>query len=321
MACVRRYPELFDVVGVAVPEEEEIQAWTSRKEFDGLSWMTVEELLARDDLDAVMVECEDWNLIRYAQMCIDAGKHIHLDKPAGESIPDYERLMETAKRKNLTVQLAYMYRYNPAIVKTLEMVRNGELGEILEIDAVMSTDHPDNIRIWLQHFQGGTMHTFGCHLVDLVLLFGGMPDRIIPFRKKTMLGGIDVYDHDFAVFEYPKGISTIRTSSFEVDGFNRRQFVVCGSEGTVELKPLETGNLEKYTEMYLSTKKTLAGQPGRERRRNIDIPPIGGRYDTMMLDFAAMVRGEKQNPFTYEYELAVQRACLASCGFDVDLKG
>jgi hypothetical protein len=40
----------------------------------------------------------------------------------------------------------------------------------------------------------------------------------------------------------------------------------------------------------------------------------------MMLDFAQMVKGEKQNSFTYDYELAVQRACFAACGFEVDIK-
>ena len=40
----------------------------------------------------------------------------------------------------------------------------------------------------------------------------------------------------------------------------------------------------------------------------------------MMLDFAAMVRGEKQNPYSYEYELGLQKLILACCGRDVDLK-
>ena len=34
----------------------------------------------------------------------------------------------------------------------------------------------------------------------------------------------------------------------------------------------------------------------------------------MILDFAAMVRGEKENPFSYETELHVQQLVLAACG-------
>ena len=39
-----------------------------------------------------------------------------------------------------------------------------------------------------------------------------------------------------------------------------------------------------------------------------------------MLDFVAMVRGEKENPYTYEYELEVQKLVLAACGYDIDYK-
>ncbi len=305
MDCVRHYPELFDVVGLAVPEEEETHSWTSYAEFKDIPRMTVEELLNHDDLNAVMVECDDWNLVKYAQLCVNAGKHIHLDKPAGESIPDFEKLIHKAKTGNLTVQLAYMYRYNPAVVKALTLARSGALGEILQVDALMSTMHSDEIRQWLTHFKGGTMHIFGCHIIDLLLLFQGMPDCIVPFNKKTMIHDIDVYDHDFAVFEYPKGISTVRTSSVEINGFRRRQLVVCGTSGTVEIKPLETGIPQKFTEISVSSVK----HSGNE------VLPIAGRYDDMMLDFASIVRGEKENPFAYEHELALQRACLKACGF------
>jgi predicted dehydrogenase len=254
MACVRRFPEIFDVVGIAEPDEKTWQKFHAHRTYSGLQRLSVEELLNRQDIDAIMVECDDWNLVQYGQWCIDAGKHIHLDKPAGENISDFEQLMKSAEDKNLTVQMAYMYRYNPAVLKTIGMVKRNELGEILQIDTVMSREHTDEIRIWLKHFEGGTMHTFGCHLVDLHLLFQGTPVRIVPYKKKTMLRNIDVYDHDLAVFEYSKGISTVRTSSFEVNGYERRQLVVCGTEGTVELKPLETNRLEEFTKMYVSTK-------------------------------------------------------------------
>jgi predicted dehydrogenase len=213
-----------------------------------------------------------------------------------------------------------MYRYNPGVIKCLELVRSGALGEILEVDAVMSTEHPTWVREWLQRFVGGTMHTFGCHLADLVLLIQGMPDKITAYKKMTMLEGVEVYDHDLAVFEYLKGVSTIRTSSFEVNGYGRRQLVVAGTEGTVELKPLETNDLKSFTKMSLATKEDTKPSAYHDHKRMIEVPPIQGRYDSMMVDFAAMVRGEKENPFTYDYELKVQRVGLAACGFEIDLR-
>ena len=40
----------------------------------------------------------------------------------------------------------------------------------------------------------------------------------------------------------------------------------------------------------------------------------------MLAAFAAMVRGEKQNPWSYEYEWKLYRTVLAACGVDIDYK-
>ena len=59
-----------------------------------------------------MVETDELSLVHFAQKCINRNIHVHLDKPAGGNVEDFELLLRTAKRKNLKVQLAYMYRYN-----------------------------------------------------------------------------------------------------------------------------------------------------------------------------------------------------------------
>lgn len=46
---------------------------------------------------------------------------------------------------------------------------------------------------------------------------------------------------------------------------------------------------------------------------NIKFGPFG-RYTEMMLDFAEIVRGKRENKYSYDYELAVQRMLLKACG-------
>ena len=41
------------------------------------------------------------------------------------------------------------------------------------------------------------------------------------------------------------------------------------------------------------------------------------RYDSMMASFGAMVRGEKENPWTLDYELALYKTVLKCCGVNV----
>ena len=55
---------------------------------------THEQLLNSSGLQAVLVETRVRDLLNTAEACIAAGKHIHLDKPAGESLPQYRRLVQ-----------------------------------------------------------------------------------------------------------------------------------------------------------------------------------------------------------------------------------
>lgn len=105
-ADCRRLPDLFEFVGLVVPDCDE--AYFKRKELEAykdIPIMTEEELFAIPDLDAVLIETTVPNLVPTAQRAIDRGLHIHLDKPAGENIDEYEKLLMDAKAKNLAVQM------------------------------------------------------------------------------------------------------------------------------------------------------------------------------------------------------------------------
>ena len=252
---------------------------------------------------AILVESDVWDLTKYAKMCVDAGKHIHMDKPASGTLADYKYVLDTAKAKKLVVQLGYMYRYNPAVLQCFEHIKNGDLGEIYSINAEMSTFHPVEYRKWLQNFGGGIMYILGSHLVDLIVYMMGEPKKVTSFLKHTGLDGIDFEDNNLAVLEYDKALARIFVSSVEVNGFGRRQLVVSGSKGTVNICPLE----RPITMTYSDTE--IADRTYEDRK--IIIPfednTANGRYDEMMQDFYAYIIGTKQNPFTYEHDYLVQK--------------
>ena len=301
MAAVRKFPELFEVIGYA----EENEAWVARRSglnaYVGLPRLSVEEILGQSD--AVLVESDVWNLTRYARQVIDAGKHLHLDKPADCSPEVYRKLLDDAKAKRLVVQLGYMYRYNPAVLQCFEHIRNGDLGEIYSVNAEMSTFHGAAYRQWLTNFGGGIMYILGSHLVDLIVYMLGEPKKITSFMKRSGLDGIDLEDNNLAVLEYDKALARIFVSSVEVNGFGRRQLMVSGSKGTVNICPLE----RPMTMTYSDT--TIADKTYEDRK--IVIPfedhTANGRYDEMMQDFYAYIAGTKQNPFTYEHDYLVQK--------------
>ena len=99
MLAVRKFPELFEVVGYAEENEEWVKKRGNLKAYEGLKRMSVQEIIEKSD--AILVECDVWELTKYAKMCVEAGKHIHMDKPASGSLKEYKELLDMTKEKNL----------------------------------------------------------------------------------------------------------------------------------------------------------------------------------------------------------------------------
>ena len=98
----------------------------------------LEQILEDPEIEAVIIETEEINLVKYATAAAHAGKHIHMDKPGGFKLEDFEALIQLVRSKDLTLHLGYMYRYNPVISKILERVKAGEFGEIFSINGIGS---------------------------------------------------------------------------------------------------------------------------------------------------------------------------------------
>ena len=301
MRAIRKFSELFEVVGYAEENERWIEKRGELETYKDLTRMSVEEVIEKSEL--VLIESDVWDLTKYAKMCVDAGKHIHMDKPASGTLEEYKYVLDTAKAKDLIVQLGYMYRYNPAVLKCLEHIKNGDLGEIYSINAEMSTFHGKAYKKWLTNFGGGIMYILGSHLVDLIVYILGEPKKITSFLKHSELDGVDVEDNNLSVLEYDKALARIFVSSVEVNGFGRRQLMVSGSKGTVNICPLERPITMTYSDIE------IADKPYEDRKQifTFEDNTASGRYDDMMQDFYAYIKGTKENPFTYEHDYLVQK--------------
>ena len=306
-----RMNDLFDVVGYAVPEGDD-ETRASKPAYSGSKRLTVDEVLSDPTLEAVVIETSEQALTRTALLCADRGLHIHMDKPGGLSLSDFETLANTVKERGDVFHMGYMYRYNPAIQDLLKMVRRGDFGEILSVEAQMNCWHKPEKRSWLGQFPGGMTFFLGCHLVDLILQIQGMPQELIPMNVSSGLCQNHAIDTGFVLFRYPHSYSFLRTIATEVGGCPRRQLVVTGTEGTVELKPLEY-NRGIVDERYLYTDMTLTTDKSWHCTSFHRTYGPYGRYDAMMRDFAEIIRGKAENRYTPEYELTLFRTLLKCC--------
>jgi len=298
---VYRNSDDYEVVGVVEPDAKRRQAAESSPTYRGLPWLTREQLLNTEGLQAVLVETEVRNLLDNAEACIQAGKHVHLDKPAGESLEQYRRILKMAEQKNLLVQMGYMYRYNPGILLLRDLLKRGWLGEIFEVHAVMSKVVDQQARRGLAEYPGGIMFELGCHVIDLVIGILGQPDRVSAHARHSSPLADSLQDNMLAVFDYPKATATVRSTALEVEGGARRHLVVCGTKGTFQIQPLDNP----------SARLALDAPRGSYKKGYQDITfPRFPRYVADAVDMARIIRGEKPSDFSYQHDLIVQTTLL-----------
>ena len=307
---VKGLSEMFEVVGYAMPEGERDKFAERMDSFDGYREMTVDEILSDQSIEAVIIETEEIYLTKYATLAAQHGKHIHMEKPGSVDLPGFEKLIDIVKEKGVVFHTGYMYRYNPVISNAILRVRNGELGTVVGVEAQMSCWHGEAVTRWLSELDGGMMFYLGCHMIDLVLLLQGEPERIIPFNKSSeRFFGCDSRDVSFAVLEYKNGASFVKVSAAECGGFARRQLVITGTKGRIVVCPLEVsvGYPMQYTEYNECVSEDWGDTGVSHRSEKHD------RYALMMSSFAEMVRGERENPYTPDYELALFRTIKKCC--------
>ncbi len=314
-------PDEFEVVAWSADESEnpriaEIMTWD--KSLDRVPRVSVEEALNLPDIDAAIVECPDLTLTKYCILAAQKGLPIHMDKPGGVDTVEYEKMLSVVKKNGTVFHTGYMYRFNPLVMKLMEQIKNGELGKIYSVEAHMDCDHNAQKRAWLGQFPGGMMYYLGCHLVDLVYRIQGIPDEIHAYDTATGFDGVTAKDVGFAVFTYPNGISFIKSSASEPGGFRRRQLVVCGEKKTVHIEPIEMFS-ETPDCLSADMKEFTHDYSWRDGGSCHHLEPTH-RYKGMMQHFASLVRGEKENPYTPEYEARLHRMILCACGEKVDYK-
>jgi predicted dehydrogenase len=306
---VFRASDDYEVVGVVEPDAALARAAQNSASFKDLPFISRDQLLNTPGLALVVVETNVPGILDAAEAVIEAGKHLHLEKPGGASLPRFRRLIETATRKHLAVQLGYMYRYSPAIVFLRHALAEGWLGSPFELSAVMSKVVSPASRRELATFSGGMMFELGSHLLDLVVGILGKPTGVTPYAQHISLAEDGLADNTLAVLTYPKALATVKSSAQEIDGGDRRHLVVCGTEGTIHVQPLDKP----------SVRLTLSKSRDKYRKGTTEIP-FGDfpRYAGDVADLARIIRGEKDSDFPYSHELAVMETVLRASGMPID---
>ena len=92
-----------------------------------------EELLAADDVEAVVIATPVPTHHPLAKAALEAGKHVFVEKPPAMRVAEMEELVALADARGLVLMPGHLLLYHPAVQKLKELVDAGELGEVLVV--------------------------------------------------------------------------------------------------------------------------------------------------------------------------------------------
>ena len=185
-------------------------------------------------LDAVVVATPPATHFRIAKDCLQQGLHTLVEKPLTLNSQDAQDLIEIARSRDLTLMVGHTFEYNAAVRALKKIIQDGELGQILYVDAV---------RVNLGLFQRELDVLWDLAPHDLSIL------RYILGRDPISVsaqGGACIFDgiHDIAYLHlvFPDNIlAHVRVSW--LDPCKVRRITVVGSQKMLVYDDLE--NLEK----------------------------------------------------------------------------
>jgi predicted dehydrogenase len=134
---IRNFHALDEVDGVVACDVDEARLAKMRKAFYGIETSTdPSEIIARPDIDIVVIATPVNSHHAIAKSSLNAGKHCFIEKPMTSSVAEAEELIEIAESRNLKLFVDHTFIYTGAVRKMKEIVTSGRLGEIYYFDSV-----------------------------------------------------------------------------------------------------------------------------------------------------------------------------------------
>ena len=125
------------------PAQKEVNEYYARKTRSGtykgcVAYSDFRDVLARDDVDAVMIVLPDhWHALATVMAC-EAGKDVYCQKPMSLTIHDGQQMIKAVRKHDRPLQTGSQYRSNAIVRRMCELVRNGRIGEVRRVVSIIN---------------------------------------------------------------------------------------------------------------------------------------------------------------------------------------
>jgi predicted dehydrogenase len=241
-------------------------------------------------VDAVIVATINSVLAGVSAAAVRAGKHVLVEKPAGVSVEQIDRLIGLAEKHGVCVRVGFNHRYHPAFLKAREIFASGAMGELMFIRARYGhggrIGYDEEWRADPKLSGGGELIDQGIHLIDLAGWFLGSFKKV-DGHVATYFWNMPVDDNAFL---------SLRTAR--------------GQTAWLHVSCTEWKNLFSF-EIYGRHAKLhvegLGGSYGVEKLYHYQMKPEMGPPDTKLYEFPGPDESWRREIVEFEKDVALKR--------------
>ena len=189
-----------------------------------------EDLLADDDLDAIVVATSVPTHYPLGKKALEAGKHTFIEKPIALKAVDAQDLLTTADDYGVKLMVGHLLEYHPAVRKLKELVDDGSLGKVFYVYA-------NRLNLGKVRTDENALWSFAPHDISVLnFLIGEEPEEVSARGECYLQDGVE--DVVFGYIKYPSGVVGHLHVSW-LDPHKSRKITVVGSEKMVVFDDME----------------------------------------------------------------------------------
>lgn len=191
-------------------------------------------LIRAPDIDIVIICTPVATHFQLGKQCLEARKHVVVEKPFCPTAAECEDLIATAKAHNKTLSVFQNRRWDADFQTVLSLLREEKLGRILEFESHFDRWNPTVEDVWqnadaLGH---GALYEIGSHQIDQTVFAFGMPERVTAVTAKQREGSEGLSHDTFTVLlHYPRMLATLKSSFISAEAYQLR-FWIRGTKGS-----------------------------------------------------------------------------------------
>jgi len=212
---------------------------------DGVLFFPHYKQLLNIPLDVLFVSLPNYLAAEVTIAGIEKGLHVFCEKPPGRTVADIKKVIEEeAKRPNLLLKYGFNHRYHDSIRKALDIIKAGEMGEIINIRGVYGKSKiipfSGGWRAERKYSGGGILLDQGIHMVDLMRLLCGEFVEVKSYISNSYWHH-DVEDNAYALMRDDKGrVAILHSSATQWQHHFRLDIAL--AEGYLELHGILSGS-------------------------------------------------------------------------------